>query len=117
MTIAPNTHHRSSASLLKSTVSSTQPAAPHLPQSNKHAERAVKTAKKLLRNTKDPHMALLSYRSTPLAWCGLSPAELATYGKTNPIKYPTDNISASSAVAVPPRFVQCKQRDETKKEE
>ena len=51
-------------------------SSPHFPQSNGHAERAVKTAKKLLRNTKYPHMALLSYRSTPLPWCGLSPAEL-----------------------------------------
>ena len=32
--------------------------------------------KKLLKGSSDPHMALLSYRSTPLPWCGLSPAEL-----------------------------------------
>ena len=36
----------------------------------------MKTVKNLLRHAKDPHMALLSYRATPLAWCGLSPAEL-----------------------------------------
>ena len=70
--MAPNMCHRSSANLLKSTDSSTQPCSPHFPQSNGHAERVVKTAKKLLRNTKDPHMALLSYRLTPLPWCGLS---------------------------------------------
>ena len=33
----------------------------------------VKTVKKLL---EDIYMALLSYRATPLPWCGLSPAEL-----------------------------------------
>ena len=40
------------------------------------AERAVKTVKKLLKGSKDPHLALLSYRTTPLLWCNLSPAQL-----------------------------------------
>ena len=51
-------------------------SSPHYPQSNREAERAVKTAKGLLEHSSDPHMALLSYRTTPLPWCGLSPAEL-----------------------------------------
>ncbi len=51
-------------------------SSPHYAQSNGHAERAVKTVKKLLREAEDPNMALLSYRSTPFPWCGLSPAEL-----------------------------------------
>ena len=36
----------------------------------------VKTVKQLLKNTQDPHLALLSYRSTPLPQCGKSPVEL-----------------------------------------
>ena len=51
-------------------------SSPHFPQSNGHAERAVQTVKKLLKGSDDPYMSLLSYRSTPLPWCGLSPAEL-----------------------------------------
>ena len=51
-------------------------SSPHFLQSNEHAERAVQIPKKLLKGSKDPHMALLAYRSTPLPWCGVSPAEL-----------------------------------------
>ena len=49
---------------------------PYYPQANGQAERTVRTMKNLLHNAKDPHMALLSYRATPLEWCGLTPAEL-----------------------------------------
>ena len=51
-------------------------SSPHFPRSNGHVERAVQTVKRLLKGSKDPYMSLLSYRSTPLPWCGLSPAEL-----------------------------------------
>ena len=52
-------------------------SSPHYPQSNGLAERAVKTVKKLLKESTDQCLALLSYRTTPLPWCGLSPAELS----------------------------------------
>ena len=49
---------------------------PPFPQSNGLAERMVKTAKSLSAKSADPYLALLSYRATPLPWCGLRPADL-----------------------------------------
>ena len=51
-------------------------SSPLFPSSNGQAERAVKTVKRLLKKADDPFLALLSYRATPLPWCGKSPAEL-----------------------------------------
>jgi len=51
-------------------------SSPYHPQGNGEAERAVKTIKSLLKCDPDPNVVLLSYRSTPLSWCRLSPAQL-----------------------------------------
>ena len=46
------------------------------PQGYGEAERAVKTVKKLLRDTSDHNLALLTYQSSPSSWCKHSPAQL-----------------------------------------
>jgi len=51
-------------------------SSPRFPQSNGLAECMVRTVKKLLHGASDPHLALLSYRTTPLPWCNLTPSEL-----------------------------------------
>ena len=51
-------------------------SSPHYPRSNGLAERTVKTVKAMLEKSSDPYLALLSYRSTELSWCNLSPSQL-----------------------------------------
>ena len=48
---------------------------PHYPQSNGMVEHMVKTVKSLVGKSADPNLALLTYRTTPLPWCGLGPAQ------------------------------------------
>ena len=77
VTIDCNSLHNKWKNLQRDTVSIIRPAVHTIyPQSNGLAKGTVKTVKKLISNTDDPYLALLSYRATPIPWCGLSPAEL-----------------------------------------
>ena len=52
-------------------------SSPRYPQFNGQVERTVQTVKRMLQKSSDPHLAILSYRSTPHPWCGKSSAELS----------------------------------------
>ncbi len=49
-------------------------SSPHYPQSNGAYGSVIKS---ILKKSVDPHLAILSYRATPMQWCGLSPSELS----------------------------------------
>ena len=51
-------------------------SSPYHPHGNGEAKQAVKTVKKLLRDTSNPNPALFTYRLTPLSGYGHSPAKL-----------------------------------------
>ena len=61
-------------------------SSPEYPQSNGAAERAVQTAKRILKKAeadgKDPFEGLLKYRNTPFEDIGLSPAQLVMSRRT-----------------------------------
>ena len=57
-------------------------SSPHYPQSNGLMERVVRIVENLLPKSTDPYSALITYRRTPLPWCGYSPAKLLMGRKT-----------------------------------
>ena len=46
-------------------------SSPYFTQSNGQVEHTIKTVKKLLAGSDNPHLTLLNYRSTPFPWCNL----------------------------------------------
>ena len=51
-------------------------SSPRFPQSNGQVEGMVQTLKGTLKQSTDPRLNVLSYRATPMPWCGWSPSEL-----------------------------------------
>ena len=47
-------------------------SSPRYPQSNGQVECLIQTVKRMLQKSNDPHLAILSYWSTPHSWCGKS---------------------------------------------
>ena len=86
-------------------------SAPHYPQGNGAAERAVQTAKRILK-TDNPVEALKDYRSTPLLTTGYAPCQLLM-GRMIRTKLPMSN-----AILNPqwPPAEEVKKRDDAAKE-
>ena len=74
-------------------------SSPEYPQSNGAAERAVQTAKRILKKAsadgKDPFGGLLEYRNTPFKDIGLSPAQLLMSRRTRTMLPQTQAIANS----------------------
>ena len=87
-------------------------SSPEYPQSNGAAERAVQTAKRILKkaaaDNKDPFEGLLKYRNTPFEDIGVSPAQLLMSRRTRTM-IPTHRRLLLQAVE-PDRVVKALQR-------
>jgi transposase InsO family protein len=84
-----------------------QTSSPRYPQANGKIERAVKTMKSLLKKSKDPYIALMAYRDTPLE-NGYSPAELL-FGRKIQTTLP---VVSQHLVPTLPYLVAVRERDE-----
>ena len=83
-------------------------SSPYYPQSNGEAERAVRTVKSLLKKSKDPYLALLAYRTTPVLGGDYSPSQLLM-SRTLRSTIPTTHTQRESRVPDPVK-VQTKDR-------
>ena len=63
-------------------------SSPRYPQSNGMSEKAVQTVKRILKKAKDPYIALLEYRNTPVTGMTYSPSQLLM-NRTIRTKLPT----------------------------
>ena len=85
---------------------------PRYPQGNGEAERGVQIVKNLWKRSDDPHLALLSYNSTPIK-LGYSPAQLLmSRNIRSTIPVAADNIKPQV-----PKLLEVKKRDEKLKRE
>jgi hypothetical protein len=84
---------------------------PYFPQANGEVERAVGTIKRLLKKERDPYLALLAHRSSPLQ-NGYSPSELLMSRKLRT----TIPISKELRRPHPPDLTEVKRKEEKVKE-
>jgi len=78
-------------------------SSPGYPQSNGQSERAVQTVKQLLRKAeeegKDPYLALLEYRTTPVSGMQYSPAQMLM-SRSLRTRIPCSNVLLEPAVVM-----------------